>query len=218
MARRTKEQALETRKRILEAAARIFGQHGFNDVSLENIASAAGVTRGAVYWHFRSKAELFNTVCENTPLPFEILKTDSNWNQESNPLLQFRDVLLTSIRTISSSSFATKFFFEPSCKAELVNPGVQLLERHCISAGCSKFFFKEVLNEAVEKKYLPQHLDIELACRALYGLLGGLLSEWLLDPGSFDLECQTDRSLQAAIFAMRFAPSMWNTDAGLLLQ
>ena len=71
MVRKTKEEALETRRRILEAATAEFDKRSWKDVTLEDVASAAGVTRGAVYWHFTGKECLFNAVCKATPLRSE---------------------------------------------------------------------------------------------------------------------------------------------------
>lgn len=62
MARKTKEDALVTRAQIIDAARRVFHAEGVNRSSLEKIAKTAGVTRGAVYWHFANKAELFLAV------------------------------------------------------------------------------------------------------------------------------------------------------------
>ena len=59
MARRTKEEAAITREQLLDAAERVFRERGVAGSSLAEVASAAGVTRGAVYWHFRDKADLF---------------------------------------------------------------------------------------------------------------------------------------------------------------
>src|SRR5262245_55303496 len=57
--RRTAAEAAETRQAILRAALDEFSQRGYSATTLDGIARAAGVTRGAVYWHFASKAALF---------------------------------------------------------------------------------------------------------------------------------------------------------------
>jgi len=59
VARRTKEEAEGTRTRIVDAAERVFRDKGVAHASLEDVAAAARVTRGAIYWHFKDKAELF---------------------------------------------------------------------------------------------------------------------------------------------------------------
>jgi AcrR family transcriptional regulator len=62
MARRTKEEAEETRKKLLRAGRTLFARRGFDGVSLEDIAGAAGVTRGALYHHFEGKLGVFREV------------------------------------------------------------------------------------------------------------------------------------------------------------
>ena len=58
MARRTKAEAQVTRQNILNAALDIFSEKNYSVVSVVEIAERAGVTKGAVYWHFTSKALL----------------------------------------------------------------------------------------------------------------------------------------------------------------
>ena len=47
-----------TRERLLEAAARVYAQHGFGGATLDEVAAEAGLTKGAVYSHFGSKENL----------------------------------------------------------------------------------------------------------------------------------------------------------------
>ncbi len=58
VARKTKEDAEETKDSILEAATKVFMDKGFSNASLEQIAKKAGVTRGAIYWHFKNKMDI----------------------------------------------------------------------------------------------------------------------------------------------------------------
>lgn len=69
MARRTKEDSLETRRAIIAAAREVFYTNGVTRTSLEQIATAAGVTRGAIYWHFADKAELFYAMRDEVQIP-----------------------------------------------------------------------------------------------------------------------------------------------------
>src|SRR4051812_40843078 len=62
MARRTKEEAKETRNRILDTAEKVFVKKGVSNTSLAQLAQAAGLSRGAIYWHFRNKAALFDAM------------------------------------------------------------------------------------------------------------------------------------------------------------
>ena len=56
---RTKSDSLEIRQKIVHQAIRIFALKGINGTSLEDIANASGVSRGAIYWHFNSKYEIY---------------------------------------------------------------------------------------------------------------------------------------------------------------
>ena len=57
--RKTAAEAAETRLAILRAALDEFSRRGYSATTLDGVARAAGVTRGAVYWHFASKAALY---------------------------------------------------------------------------------------------------------------------------------------------------------------
>ena len=83
MVRQTKENAELTRQRIIDAARQVFLARGVSRTSMEQIATAAGVTRGAVYWHFSNKTELFSVMREQVFLPL-IDRMDDNLQLENN--------------------------------------------------------------------------------------------------------------------------------------
>ena len=61
---RKAEQSEATRNALIEAARGLFSERGYAGVSTEEIVQAAGVTRGALYHHFRDKQDLFTEVVE----------------------------------------------------------------------------------------------------------------------------------------------------------
>jgi len=75
MARRTKEDSEITRQRIVAAARQTFLRRGMTVTTLEHVASAANVTRGAIYWHFANKKALFDAMRAEVSLPM-IDRTD----------------------------------------------------------------------------------------------------------------------------------------------
>ena len=89
MARSTKEEALETRARILDAAEQVFHERGVSQTSLADVAKAAEVTRGAIYWHFKNKSDLFDAMCERVRLPMEAVLEENASPQVEDPLGQF---------------------------------------------------------------------------------------------------------------------------------
>lgn len=62
MARRTKEQSEQTRKTLIDTSFRLFCERGYSKTTLEEIAAASGVTRGALYWHFKGKEDILVTI------------------------------------------------------------------------------------------------------------------------------------------------------------
>ncbi|WP_031478684.1 ScbR family autoregulator-binding transcription factor [Streptomyces bicolor] len=58
------DRAIRTRRSILEAAAKVFGERGYASATIEEILGRAGVTRGALYFHFSSKEEVALGVLE----------------------------------------------------------------------------------------------------------------------------------------------------------
>jgi len=52
------------RERLLDGAAQVFAEHGYRGASMDDVAAAAGVTKGAIYWNFTSKQELFFALLE----------------------------------------------------------------------------------------------------------------------------------------------------------
>ena len=58
MARRTKAEAEQTRQRILKAALDLFAEKGYERTTFEDVARSIRLTKGAVYWHFKTKPDL----------------------------------------------------------------------------------------------------------------------------------------------------------------
>lgn len=70
--KRTKAEAEQTRDAIIAAAITVFLERGFSRATFDEIARTAGVTRGAVYWHFNSKLEIFDALERRADLPNEV--------------------------------------------------------------------------------------------------------------------------------------------------
>lgn len=69
--RRSKEDAEATRASLISAAEQLFAEKGIHNTRLSDVAQAVGVTRGAIYWHFKDKDELIGAVIERMSMPVE---------------------------------------------------------------------------------------------------------------------------------------------------
>ncbi|MDS1036902.1 TetR family transcriptional regulator [Klebsiella pneumoniae] len=93
MARKTKQQARETRQLILDVALRLFSQQGVSSTSLATIAKAAGVTRGAIYWHFKNKSDLFNEIWELSDASISDLEIEYRAKFPNDPLQTLKECI-----------------------------------------------------------------------------------------------------------------------------
>jgi len=75
----------EARTRILTAANQVFGEKGYRQATMDDVAKKLGVSKGALYLYFASKEELFEAIAQAEPLAFkEILY--STFGENKNPL------------------------------------------------------------------------------------------------------------------------------------
>ena len=121
MVRKTKEEAEQTRKEIIIAARNVFHECGVGRSSLDKIAKTAGVTRGAVYWHFADKAELFFAMREDVFAPM-LERTDARLYDTAydNPLDAIEASISEFFRVLDecvSSWYASHRFDEALAKA-----------------------------------------------------------------------------------------------------
>lgn len=95
--RRTKAEAERTRLRLLEAALVAFAETGVRATTLEHVATRAGVTRGAVYWHFADKATLVTEVLKGVQWPLDIGDDVAAYRVHPQPLERLREQLCRQI-------------------------------------------------------------------------------------------------------------------------
>lgn len=187
MARRTKQEAQETRTLILDTAEMEFRDRGVGHTTLTDIAARAGVTRGAIYWHFDNKAALVQAVNDRVHLPLEALNQMMADAGLEDPLAKLRESALLVLCQAARDERTHRVFEIFAYKCEYVDEMAAMLERqresrrHCVRA------IAENLRHAVDKGQLPRGLDAEGAAVHLYAAVGGLIDNWLLDPDSFDL-------------------------------
>ncbi|WP_447865935.1 multidrug efflux transporter transcriptional repressor AcrR [Rahnella bonaserana] len=199
MARKTKSQALETRQQILDAAVREFSARGVSSTSLTDIANAAGVTRGAIYWHFRNKVELFNAIWEAYESRIKVLEVEYQTNFPNNPLRILREILiyiLVATVTDSQRKALMEIIFH---KCEFVGEMTSVHEarKALYMEGYGKI--ERILVRCIEEKQLPDDLDTRQAAIILRAYLTGLMENWLFIPESFDLEGNAGRFVDTYI-------------------
>jgi TetR/AcrR family acrAB operon transcriptional repressor len=102
LARQTKERAELTRELVLDAATQVFFRRGVARASLEEVARSAGFTRGAVYWHFRDKLDLFAAVEERLRIPQEAQLIALTRSAPRDPLAELERAIVKSLSQIAT--------------------------------------------------------------------------------------------------------------------
>ncbi|MFK1372138.1 TetR family transcriptional regulator, partial [Pseudomonas aeruginosa] len=92
MARKTKEESQKTRDGILDAAERVFLEKGVGTTAMADLADAAGVSRGAVYGHYKNKIEVCLAMCDRAFGQIEV--PDENARVPALDILGIRKILL----------------------------------------------------------------------------------------------------------------------------
>jgi TetR/AcrR family transcriptional regulator, acrAB operon repressor len=185
MVRRTKEDALATRHRLLDAAEHVFQAKGVSGTSLSDIAARAGTTRGAIYWHFEDKADLYNAMIERVTLPLE--HAISGAPGRPTPLASLRQALLDALTRTATDPQTRRVFEVATHKVEYVDSLCAVRQRHLDVRTHCVAGMQKVLQSAARERGISLPLPAQAAARGLHALVDGLIQNWLLDPSAFDL-------------------------------
>lgn len=197
MARRTKEDAQRTRDRILDMAEREFQRRGVSRTSLEQIATAAGVTRGAIYWHFRNKSDLFNAMMNRVTLPLEAEILRSGERTLDDPVAQIRGSYLAALRATVNDPKARRLFEVALFKVEHGNALRGVRERRLSGLRNRVANVERGFRRAARLGLLRSALPPRAAAMAMESLVDGLITNWLLEPLSFDLVRVGEQAIDA---------------------
>ncbi len=196
MARRTKEEAAATRDSILDAAEKLFVEQGVSRTTLQHIATEAGVTRGAIYWHFDDKGALFNAMMERATLPLEGELQVLDQSESADPLDDLRNYLLAVLRRTVEDPGARRVFEIATLKMEFVDEmdPVRQRRQHNISNWMSRA--ERRIRLAAEKGLVDKGIDVRVTALSMWILIDGLIHSWMFDQAAFDLirqgECVID--------------------------
>jgi len=187
MVKKTKEEALETRNMLLDTAELVFNRNGVAGTTLANIADAAGVTRGAIYWHFKNKADLFDAMCDRVRLPLEEMAAAGAEDTVGDPLAVLRatvDYLYHKVATDQHYRLVFDILFN---KCEFVEQLGPIMDRDARVRQQFRQRFERIFTNAIRLQQLPADINVTLAVSAYIAFTKGLLRDWLLEPGAFDL-------------------------------
>ena len=205
MARRTKEEAQETRNRILDTAEEVFREQGVTSTSLADIADAAGVTRGAIYWHFRNKGDLFTAMVDRVTLPMEEMIRQAADASTEDPLSSLRACCVHVLRQTAEDLRCRRVFEILARKCEYVEELHSLSQRvlQCRAEGLE--MMERALRNAIGRGQLPRHVNARRGALGLHAYVDGLIYDWLLDPSFFALGGEAEALIDQYLDGLRAA-------------
>lgn len=195
--RKTKTEAQKTRQHLLDAALEVFWRDGVTRASLQAIAQEAGVTRGALYWHFKNKEDLFETLFEQQYADFFAAFNDQTLRDNQDVWTHLQHNLTAMFETLATRESKHKFCNVMFSKCEQTAGNETITELAC---RYHRLFQKQIayaLQLSREQGRLPENTDIELAAIYLESSLVGLIKIWIDEPERFDLIAKSKRVIAA---------------------
>lgn len=203
LARRTKEEALETRNCLLDTALKLFCDKGIVSTTLTDIANEAGLTRGAVYWHFKNKADIFEAIWARLRQPLETLADSSESPDEPYPLDRLRELLVAIMRTVAGQSEHQQIFRMMVNRSELEGDLKEIGENLQAAHKRFRVRFERILSNAVRREQLPRNYPLELGAFVLHSTLDGVVLNWLEEGRQRDLCNEAPQIVDAMLVSLR---------------
>jgi TetR/AcrR family acrAB operon transcriptional repressor len=206
MVRRSKADAQATRNSLLDAAEHLFQERGVSRTSLNDIAMAAGTTRGAIYWHFKDKADLFNAMMERVTLPLEESLQCAAAAHAQCPVVELRLAMLEALRKTATDAQTRRVFDIATHKVEYVAELLAVKERHLRVRNECLARTRLAMQRAVELSGRPLPVEVDSAALGLHVMIDGLIQNWLLDPQAFDLVASGGRVFDTYLAGLGLHP------------
>lgn len=185
MARKTKAETEQTRSQIIDAARRVFAEKGVSRTTLEQIAAEAGVTRGAIYWHFSNKVDLFLALRDDVLMPL-VARLEAGLQREHclDPFELLEDFMVAHIEQLETDPPTRQTFEVMINKCEYVGEFGELLR--CVLSRTHELYarFFEVYTLAAEGRWLREGLEPEAMAQDSYTFFIGLIRLWISDSES----------------------------------
>lgn len=186
MAKKTKADALKTRQHLIETAIVQFALRGVGNTTLNDIADAANVTRGAIYWHFENKIQLFNELWLQQPPLRDLIQDRLIGRWGNNPLQRLREKLVVGLQYIAEIPRQQALMQILYHKCEFNSDMISEQEIRD-KIGLSHQSIRKSLQECMDENLIASSLDLDVIIIILHGSFSGIIKNWLMNPASYDL-------------------------------
>lgn len=204
---RRKADAERTRETILDAAETTFLAQGVSRTTLANIAKAAGVTRGAIYWHFEDKAALFDALLERVRIPLDEIVGDAIQRLGDSPVDCLRHIAQGLLATICYNiplQRAATIVLHRCEKLEEEHPRICMITRLSDHVETQ---IEQLFEEARIAGALRNGITPASARRQFHGFLIGVCFDWLQDPEQYSLADDCEGIVETLMGGLLGVPS-----------
>ncbi len=203
MVKKTKAQAEQTRQEIITAARLVFYERGVSRTSLEKVARAAGVTRGAVYWHFANKAALFFAMREEPLKMLEKASAHLASPDLADPLDAIEAFLLEFFTLLETSPLLRRTFEIMLLRCEYVDEFAPVLVE--VNKPFLGFLAKlrSAYATAAEKEFMRPGLEPEAMAYDTLSFTTGLFNNWLAGVAGDELRGRTPAMIRSHLALRR---------------
>ena len=198
--RRTKEETEKTRKSILKAALKVFYKKGVARASLAEIGKAAGVTRGAIYWHFKDKYDLYLSLYEMMTKRFSVRPEDIESQSFDTPDA-FKATLLKYLTDFQTNREFNMFLLVVYSRTEYIEELQPIIDNELKKQRLMIDAYQHALEELQAKGAIAAHIRCAHFARILYTCIDGIVDSAGIDPTLFDGEVSA-ASMLDEIFLM----------------
>ena len=172
----------------MEAAAVLFERQGVAGTTLQHIATAAGVTRGAIYWHFLDKGALVTALLERAKMPMETAMLVLDRADTDDPLRDLRDCMLESLRMTATDEQMRRMFDICTRKMEMVGELSIMRERLLHSHQRWMERAESRIRIGIRRGQVRPEVSPQAAALGLWCVMDGLIRIWLANPETYDLQ------------------------------
>ncbi|MDR1163379.1 MAG: TetR family transcriptional regulator [Candidatus Accumulibacter sp.] len=210
--RKTKAETEQTRVEIIDAARRAFHKFGVSRTSLEKVAQMAGVTRGAIYWHFDNKAMLFNALRDQIQTTLNPLDAGLTSDDTPDPLDTIEKFLLGFIDAMENNPLLRQTFEIMMWRCEYVNEFASVLYEIVRPRHDFLSELKIIYARAADRGFLRPTLDPEAMAYDTLSFTTGIIHNWLIALGSAHEHCPQIRASIHSHVALRRRDAISETD------
>ena len=185
--KRTKEEAAVTRATVLKAALSVFSAKGYAAASLDDVAKTAKVTRGAIYWHFKSKSDLYNTLVDE--LSARGASVVQGAVAEGGTFLEILRRIFVRLCAVIEDDKEARAVMELGLFRTGLAPELQAGRKKQLEAGHAQIAsIADAMRQGIAHGVLRDDLDPLDMARAFIAFENGAIQMWLTSPKSFSLK------------------------------